>query len=319
MSEKIRIGIIGCGGIAKSHVDAYTRQGIKITSVCDVNKTAACEFADKAENAEVYTDYKELIDSKDVDAVSICTPPHVHEEPAVYALEHGVHVLLEKPQASTLEAASAITEATAKSDALLMMAFRHRYLPAVQKIQSMINDGAIGKPVFFQNIFCAPAFNMKNRWFTKKSIAGGGCILDTSSHSVDLFRYLIGEVIEQKAVMHRHFEGTDVEDAGIITVKAENGAIGSMTSSFVAGDGIAFIDITGQDGRLFYDYLTPSELRFKARGKDWEIFKVEPSNGFAEETALFIDAIRNTTQSPSPALEGLRNLEVIQSIYKKGC
>jgi predicted dehydrogenase len=267
-------------------------------------------------NVEVFDDFKALVDSGKVNAVSICTPPVAHEDAAVYALSKGVHVLLEKPQAHSVQSAKNICEAASKSDAKLMMAFRHRFLPAIQKMKSIIDEGKIGKVVFFQNIFCGPAFHMKDKWFTKKAVSGGGCILDTSSHSVDLFRYLVGEIVEQKAVMHTHFEGTDVEDAGIITVKAENGALGQMTSSFVAGDGIAFVDITGQDGRVVYDYLNSAELKYKKRGEsEWEIMEVKPSFGFGEQIGLFAKAIKDNQEVPSSAKDGLRDIEIIQANY----
>ncbi len=311
----IKVGIIGCGGIAKSHAAGYKTNGISVVAVTDVNKESAEAMAKGIEGAEVFEDFKAMIDSGKVNAISICTPPVAHEEASVYALSKGVNVLLEKPQAHSVTSAKRITEAAGKSEAALMMAFRHRFLPAIKKMKEMIDSGKIGQPVFFQNIFCGPAFHMKDKWFTNKAVSGGGCILDTSSHSVDLFRFLIGEIKEQQAVMHTHFEGTDVEDAGIITVKAQNGALGSMTSAFVAGDGMAFIDITGQDGRLVYDYTKGTELKYKKRGEDWEIIAVEASNGFAEQIAHFAKVINNEETLAITANDGLRGLEVIQANY----
>ncbi|OGV35367.1 MAG: hypothetical protein A2020_06170 [Lentisphaerae bacterium GWF2_45_14] len=311
----MRIGIIGCGGIAKSHAAGYKANNAEICAVTDLNKDAAEAMA-KETGAQVFADFKSLIDSGKIDAVSICTPPIAHEEAAVYALSKGIHVLLEKPQAHSIEAAKRINEAVAKSKAILMMAFRHRFVPANAKMKEMIDSGKIGKVVFFHNTFCGPAFHMKDKWFTKKAISGGGCMLDTSSHSVDLFRFLVGEIAEQKAVMFKHFENTDVEDAAILSVKAENGAIGAFTSTFVAGDGIAYIDIVGQDGRLYFDYLKADELKYKKRGdKDWEVIKVGTGGGFNEQISHFLKAAAGTEKLTITAYDGLRDIEVIQSNY----
>jgi len=313
--SSMRIGIIGCGGIAKAHAGAYKENNTAICAVTDVCKEAA-EAMVKETGAQVFADYKSLLDSGKVDAVSICTPPVSHEEVAVYALSKGVHVLLEKPQAHSVESAKRINEAAAKSKAILMMAFRHRFIPANAKMKEMIDAGKIGKVVFFHNTFCGPAFHMKDKWFTKKAISGGGCMLDTSSHSVDLFRFLVGEIAEQKAVMFKHFENTDVEDAAILSVKAENGAIGAFTSTFVAGDGIAYIDIVGQDGRLYFDYLKADELKYKKRGdKDWEVIKVATGWGFNEQTAHFLKAAAGTEKLAITAHDGFRDIEVIQANY----
>jgi predicted dehydrogenase len=142
-------------------------------------------------------------------------------------------------------------------------------------------------------------------------------MIDTSSHSVDLFRFLVGEIAEQQGVMHRHFASTDVEDAAILTVKGENGCLGSMISTFVAGTGMAHIDISGQAGRLLYDYMNPTELKLQRKDvPDWEILPVTPSGGFSEEIAAFADAIVGGTKAPIDAYDGRRCLEIIQSTYK---
>lgn len=318
MSEAIRVGIIGCGGIAGAHVGAYKEVGATVSALTDVSKDAMNALMEAQEiNAECFGDYRQLIDSGLVDAVSICTPPVAHEEAALYALEKGIHVLCEKPLANTPEAAKKIKSAVTQSDSVFMVAFRHRFLPAIQQMKSMIDEGKIGAPVMFQNVFGGPAFYMKDKWFCKKSVAGGGCMLDTSSHSVDLFRFMIGEVVEQHAVYHTHFEGTDVEDAAILTLKADNGALATMGSGFVLGAGMAFIDITGQEGRLIYDYCKPTELKYLKTGEnDWQLFEVEASNGFKEEITHFFNVIQGKEELAIDINDGIRCQEIIQNTYK---
>jgi predicted dehydrogenase len=302
--------------MATFHLKEYQAHNAEVIAFADVNRGAAEGIAHGIKNATCFDNYKDLINSELVNAVSICTPPRYHEEAAIFALQHNVHVLCEKPLAHSVESARLIMKAAKRSEALMMTAFRHRFLPAIQKIREIISKGTIGPIVFFQNTFCGPSFKMKDKWFSKKVLAGGGTIMDTSSHSVDLFRYLIGEVIEQKAVMHRHLEGTDVEDTSILILKAENGAIGSLTASWVAGDGIAFIDITGQNGRVIYDYSKAAEVRLKKRGeKEWETISVKSSNGFAEEIGHFLAAIRGKEPVSCTVRDGLRALEIIQINY----
>jgi len=312
-----RAGIIGCGGIAKSHVNGYLANGVKVTAVTDVNPAAAEAFGQEF-GAEVFADRDALLASGRVDLVSVCTPPVAHEEAAIAALERKLHVLLEKPQAHTLASAVRIAQAAAASRAVLMLAFRHRFLPAIQTMKQLIADGRIGAPVLFNNIFCGPAFGMKDKWFSRKEIAGGGCLLDTSSHSVDLFRYLFGEVAEQHAVCNRVFEQTDVEDAAFLVLKSTGGVLGSIGSTWTAGSGSAFIDITGQDGRVRYDYFQAGELRIIPRGGQWETISVQASNGFAEEIGHFLSAIAGTEPLACTAQDGLRAMQIISSTYAHG-
>jgi predicted dehydrogenase len=315
MSKNYKVGIIGCGGIAKSHAAGYAGNGLTVCALTDVNAEAMDKLAENIENEVTkYDDYKALIDSGTVDLVSICTPPLFHEEAAVYALQKGVHVLCEKPLASTLESAYSIKRVAAECSAVFMAAFRHRFLPAIQTMKQMIDDGAIDEPVLFQNVFCGPNFAMKDRWFCNKKIAGGGCMLDTSSHSVDLFRYLIGEVAEQKAVTHQHFENTDVEDVAILTLKAENGALATMGSGFAVGAGMAFIDITGKGGRLVYDYLKPNEIRYTKLGEaEEQIIETRASAGFEEQIAHFVSVINNEDELLVGIDDAVRCQEIIQS------
>ena len=311
-----KVGIIGCGGIAGAHVDGYKANGAEVVAVTDMNPAAAEKMA-QATGAAVYADYRALLASG-VDAVSICTPPVAHEEAAVAALAQGVHVLCEKPMAYDAASARRMAQAAAKSKALFMPAFRHRFLPANIAFRQLIADGAIGEPVLFTNMFFGPAFGMEGKWFTQKAIAGGGCIVDTSSHSVDLFRFLVGEIAEQTGAMHRHFRTTDVEDAGILTVKAENGAVGSMYSAFVAGSGVAYIDIVGTKGRALYDYFDSGTLKYKlTEDKEWNVIAVTPSGGFDEEIAHLFGAIRGEHPLSCTVHDGVRVMEVIGGLYEQ--
>lgn len=311
-----RTGIIGTGGIARAHVDGYGKNGVAITALMDSNRAAADAMAAGISGVQVFDDYKALIDSGLVDMISICTPPVAHEGPAVYALERGIHVLLEKPMANNVAAAKRILAASQQSKAKLTIGFRHRCLPAVLKLREYIQDGTIGPVVYFLNAFSGPAFGMKDKWFSKKAIAGGGTLMDTSVHSIDLFRYLVGEVVEQKAVMARHLEGIDVEDASILLLKAANGGIGSLTASWVAADGQAFIDVTGEKGRVLYDYYNAAEVRLKRLGdKEWTIIPVQPSGGFAEEIGIFLAAIRGEGELLCTGFDGLRAVEIIEANY----
>jgi len=317
MSGVLRAGIIGCGGIAHAHLDGYRENGVAVTALADVNTQAAAALAAKVKGeVKCFAGCRELVDSGLVEVVSICSPPASHEAAAVYALTRGIHVLCEKPLAHDAASAARIAAAAAAGKALLMPAFRHRFLPALVRIKQELDAGAIGTPVFFQNVFCGPAFDMKDRWFTRKAIAGGGCLFDTNSHSVDLFRMLLGEIVEQRAVTHQHFPGTDVEDAGILVVKSAEGVLGTMTSTFVAGVGQAFISIMGQKGEIAYDYFVPEVIKLRrADQPEAQVIKTVASGGFVEQIAHLLGAIRGEHPLSCTVADGRRAVEIIQSVY----
>jgi predicted dehydrogenase len=310
----LRVGIIGCGGISRSHVEGYEAAGAEIIALTDVSPEAAKKLSQELGGVATYGDCRQLIDGGKPDVISICSPPVAHEEAAVYALERGVHVLCEKPMAFDVSSAHRMRDAAKKSQALLMPAFRHRFLPAIVALKEVVSSGGIGDVVLFNNIFCGPAFDMEKMWFTKKAIAGGGSLLDTNSHSVDLFRFIIGEIVDQKAVMHRHFKTTDVEDAGILVVKAANGAVGAMESSFVAGSGLAFIHTMGTKGLATYNY-GDGQVRVQLTDGESGSQPVKESWGFVEEVGHFLGAVRGEHALAVTVEDGVRAMEVICAVY----
>ncbi|HNT35255.1 MAG TPA: Gfo/Idh/MocA family oxidoreductase [bacterium] len=310
-----RVGIIGCGGIAYAHRDGYRANGIEPIAFMDTNKAAAEALAKDVKNAKVFDTAQALIESGMVNVVSVCSPPAFHEEATVLSLRNGIHTLCEKPLAHTIESGKNIAAAAASSSALCMTAFRHRFLASMVKIRSLLDEDRIGSVVFFNNIFCGHAPGMKDKWFSKKALAGGGSMLDTSSHSADLFRFLVGEVAEQKAVTNRRMENADVEDSAVLIVKADNGAIGSMTSSWMAGTGEAYVDIMGEKGRIFYDYIKGTEVRVELLNGEPEVHNVEVTWGFKEEIEHFLGAIEGKYPLACTAHDGLRSLEIIMRCY----
>lgn len=316
MSRTIRVGIVGCGGIARAHVNGYKAAKVQFVGITDVNREAAGKLAGELNQAPVYGGYRELIDQAKPDVVSICTPPVAHEAVAVYALKRGVHVLCEKPMAFDAASARRMEVAANKAAALLMPAFRHRFIPGNLLLRKIVASGKIGDVVLFNNIFCGPALSLEHKWFTKKKIAGGGCLLDTNSHSVDLFRFMVGEVIGQEAVMHRHFQTTDVEDAGVLIVKANNGALGTMQSSFVAGVGLAFNDIIGTKGRVRFEYGNQVLFRL-TKDKDWTVNPVKVSGGWMEQIRHFLGAVKGKHPLSCTVHDGVRDMEIITAVYGK--
>ena len=310
----MKVGIVGCGGIAAAHAKAYQDNGATIVALADVSLAAAEKMAEGLQGAKAFDNYERMFEAIKLDVVSVCSPPVAHEAAVLSALGRGINVLCEKPLAHSLASAKRMAAAAATSKALLVPAFRHRYLPAVNKLRELLREGAIGKPIFFNNAFCGPAFGMETRWFTKKAVAGGGCLIDTASHSIDLFRHILGDIVESHIVMSRHFESTDVEDTAVLTLKSADSALGSLMCSFVAGQGAAYIEVTGTEGKLAYDYCVPTELNLYKKGEK-QTLAVAASNGFAEQTAAFLAAIEGKGKTLATVEDGVKAMEVIARSY----
>lgn len=225
--------------------------------------------------------------------------------------------MCEKPLAHTPASARVIEKAVKKSGRVFMPAFRHRFLPAIKKLRDILHSGDIGAPVHFTNIFCGPAFNMKDKWFSKKSIAGGGCMIDTSSHSVDLFRYIFGDITTYSCQVNRRLPGTDVEDSSVLCVRSSSGVLGVLQAGWVCGVGRAIIDIIGEKGRAVYDYTKPENIDIYLPENKTKAVSVSAGSGFNEEWAHFLEAIAGKTALSCTIKDGVENLKICSAISSK--
>ncbi|MGG3623985.1 Gfo/Idh/MocA family oxidoreductase [Bacillus gobiensis] len=195
MSPKLKIGIIGAGGIARNvHIPNYLRQGnrIEIVSVCDVNEAAAKSCAEEFGIQHTFTSYEDMFRELDIDAVSVCTPNKFHFPATTTALEAGCHVLCEKPPAMTPEEAIGMAEVAKRKGKILMYGFHYRHSAEVEALKRFIAAGELG------DIYAVRAHALRRRgipgWgvFTNKELQGGGPLIDIGVHMLDTALYLMG-------------------------------------------------------------------------------------------------------------------------------
>ena len=198
MSQKLKIAIIGAGGICKyAHAPAYLNMdNVEIVGVCDLVEERAQETADLFGAKVVTTDYKEILKIEGLDAVDICTPNYMHSVIAVEALNAGINVFCEKPDAVSVAEAEKMKAAAEASGKTLMVMRNNRYLGISSYLKQYIADGKMG------NIYAARCGWQRRRgipgkggWFTTKEQSGGGPLIDLGVHVLDLTRYLAGNQI----------------------------------------------------------------------------------------------------------------------------
>ena len=188
----LTIGFIGAGNINRMHITNAQKLGLNLGGIADVAVEAA-EAARKQYNiAKAYSDYKELLADKKLDAIVVGTPNKFHAEQAVAALKAGKHVLLEKPMAMSVAESDAIIAAMTKSGKILQMGMVNRFKPSVQTLKHVIETGRCG-PLYAGQTFWyrrrgIPGFG---GWFTTKAMSGGGGLIDIGVHMIDLAMYLL--------------------------------------------------------------------------------------------------------------------------------
>ncbi|MEB1809311.1 MAG: Gfo/Idh/MocA family oxidoreductase [Bacillaceae bacterium] len=327
--SKIRVGIIGCGSIAKHrHMPEYANnEHTEITAVCDIVEERAQEFAEKYE-ATAFTNYEELLQNADVDAVSVCTPNYLHAPVSIAALQAGKHVLCEKPMATSREDALAMIEAAKQSNKKLMIAHNQRFVPSHQKARQLIENGEAGKIYSFRTAFGhgGPegwSADGKDSWFFKKEQAFIGAMGDLGVHKTDLLRYILGEeFVEVGAFVETSAkQNTDVDDTAVCVLKTESGIIGTLAASwsYVSKEDNSTI-IYGENAilRLEDDPVHSLVVQYK----NGEVVKYElggiqtnESGGQTNTQVIdqFITAIIDDQQPLVTGEEGLKSLQVVLS------
>lgn len=318
--SKIRVAVIGAGGIGGTHLKAYAAcpDLCEIVAVADIHLPAAEErvahFGGRA-----FADYGEMLDAVRPDAISICTPPNLHLPIVQAAAARNISVLCEKPPARTLAETEAMVEAMAASRGILQFAFCHRFHRPVVQAQDLIASGKLGKVVQIYNRFGFRFARAGQSWFTEREIAGGGILIDTLVHSVDIFRSLAGEVAQVAASVSTTLPGIDVEDSASLLVTSGSGVIGVLTCSWVTPVSEAEFRIYGSDGQAVIDYAQPDGLRYKLAGDEtWTQLPFDTPDRFTLQAEHFLCCVKDGVAPRITGADGVAVMKVIDAAYGGG-
>ncbi|MFY0758771.1 Gfo/Idh/MocA family oxidoreductase [Metabacillus dongyingensis] len=253
MQKKIRIGIIGCGGIANGkHLPSLSKlDQVEVVAFCDIIKERASEAALKfgSEDAEVYEDYQELLKDLSIDCIHVCTPNNSHAEISIAAMEADKHVMCEKPMAKTSEEARLMVEAAKRTGKKLTIGYNNRFRKDSQYLKRICEKGDLGE------IYFAKAHAIRRRavptWgvFLDEEKQGGGPLIDIGTHALDLTLWMMNNY-KPKVVLgstyHKLGQRKDaanawgpwdpekftVEDSAFGFITMENGATITLESSW---------------------------------------------------------------------------------------
>ena len=312
-----QVGVIGMGSIGHTHINAWQANGI--TPVAFADAVPAALQATVAVNGGVaFDDGTKLIQSGTVDVVSICTPPLFHKDLAIAAAEAGVAVLCEKPLARTLADAEAIAEAVGRTGTLFTVGFCHRFQPEIEKLKAMIDGGELGDVITFRNRFAGLMANAHETWFSNPAIAGGGALADTSVHSIDLFRYLIGEPVSVHAFLStretEHGPKLQVDDTAVLTLKTSEGVLGVIEASWRTPPGEWTVTVYGTRGTAIVDYKATT-LRKQDVDGTWQHVPVESGSRFDREFAHFLACWRGEDTPRVTVEDGVAANRILEAAY----
>lgn len=252
--KRIRTAIIGCGKIGHTHALALsTLPESELVAVCDNQLDRAQAFAAQYGGALAFDSVAEMLRVANVEAVTICTPHPLHEEPCVLASQAGAHSLIEKPMASSLEACDRMLEAAAKHGTKLGIVSQRRLFEPVQRMKAAIDAGKIGTPIlgtFSMFSWRDQAYYQSDPWRGKWATEGGGVLVNQSPHQLDMLQWLMGEIDEISGywanLTHPYVE---VEDTAVAMIRFKSGGLGNVITSLSQKPGIyTKVHIHGSNG-----------------------------------------------------------------------
>lgn len=358
MAEKIRIAMLGCGGMSGAHMRGFKilwENEIKtfdIVATCDLVEERAATRAKEAAEFQgtvpnVYTDVMEMLEKEpDIDAVTICSLHRAHHTLAVPCLDAGKHVIIEKPLAITVRTGRLILDAALRNNKTLAVAENYRRSGSHRAVRWAIRRGMIGKPRIF---FWQDVGESLGRWGWRdfKADAGGGWILDGGVHFTDLFRYHLGTEAQEvfamsKAYMPYRYENAEamegrvdvtVEDTTFAIIKFEGDVIVQWTTCRAApGKGFGGQVIHGSEGSIDLggnlttrkQTMNGEELRklFMDSIDDYEKEKLFPS-GITDTIAIelkdFADAVLYGNKPEVDGIEGFKDQVICMAVFESSC
>lgn len=334
----MKYALIGCGRIAVNHVKAAANNNLDFIAACDVELENIDILFDKTnytdrDKVARYSDYKTMIsEHPELNLIAIATPSGVHAEIALYCIDHGINLIIEKPMAMNMKDAEEIIRKAKEKSVKVSACHQNRFNVAVQKTKKAMDEGRFGK---LSHGSIHVRWNRDEGYYKQAAWRGtwaddGGCLMNQCIHGIDLLRWLLGnEVIsvygQTRQQEHPYLEA---EDVGMAVVAFKNGAIATIEgttnvypknleeSLYLFGKtGTVKIGGTSTNNIDVWDFADETEADKENKGLKEETSNVY-GNGHTSLYADVIDAIQNNREPYVDAVAGRNALEMILAIYK---
>lgn len=333
----MKYALIGCGRIATNHMKAAMNNNLEISAVCDIicdkmDELLAKHGLENEKSIRKYDDYKKMIEDIKPELVSIATESGNHAEIALYCIDNGINVIIEKPMAMSMSDADEIIRRSEEKGVKVSACHQNRFNIAIQELRKAIEAGRFGK---LSHGSIHVRWNRNENYYKQAPWRGtwaqdGGALMNQCIHGIDLLRWMMGDEIDEiyGATRQQFHDYLEAEDVGMAVIKFKNGAIGTIEGTtnvypenleetlYIFGEkGTVKIGGTSTNNIDVWNFADESEDDSKNKG-----LKEQTSNVYGNgHTSLFadvIDVIENDRKPYVDAVAGRNALEVVLSIYK---
>ncbi len=340
--EKIKVAVVGVGGISNAHIGAYINNpNVELYAFCDINPDQLKLMGERYGITRLYANEEQMLaELPEIDAVSVCTWNNGHADCSIKALKAGKHVLCEKPMAMNAVEAQAMLDEAKKSGKNLSVGFVRRFGKDAEVLKDLIDKDALGEVYYAKATYLRRNGN-PGGWFANKALSGGGPLIDLGVHVIDLIRYLCGNpkpvsvfgatfnklkenekaVKEYSSVGANKEQICDVEDFATAMIRFDNGLVLQVETAFILhreSKSETTIQLFGTKGGVS---LTPDLKIFT----EWQGYlsdvtldtacKFDFTGAFQGEINEFVDVAMGKAVTRAPATDGLTLMKILDAIY----
>ncbi len=324
MKENTKIAVIGLGGVAQLvHLPILSKiNSVDIVAVSELSKTRLNTVAEKFNIKERFTDYTEMLEKIDFDAAIISTPTNTHKEIAVECLKNKKHVLIEKPIALNYKEAKEIDDAAKKNNCNAMVGMNFRFRPDSMLLKSLINSGELGE-LFYIKCGWARKQSSEQKWFQKRSLAGGGVLFDLGIVLLDTALWLLDYPKIKNASAQNYFhDQQSIEDTSVGFIRFNNSSVLNYEVSWSVHDETDSFRLaaygTGGTGHLnplkAYKKVASSRVDYTlgSGAQTKNLYK----KSYENELKHFIGAIKGSNPLISSSEEALSRMKLVENLYQ---
>lgn len=333
----MKYGLIGCGRISTNHIKAAMENHYEIMAVCDLDTNQARKLLEKHnlhkdKQIRQYSDYQQMILNTPLDVVSIATESGKHAEIALCCIEHGIHVIIEKPMALSIADANQLIQAAEEHHVMITVCHQNRFNQAVQELRKALDQGRFGT---LSHASVNIRWNRNQDYYAQAPWRGtwnqdGGVLMNQCIHGIDLLRWMLGDEIAEvygtiRQQCHPYLEA---EDVGMAVIRFHNGAIATIegTSNVYPQNLEETLYIFGENGTVklggkstnnidIWNFSDEGEQDFKNKELKEATTNVY-GNGHSSLFADMCDAIQHNRTPYIDGYAGKRALELVLAIYK---
>lgn len=334
---KLKLGLAGLGKMGLLHLNLLKfMDGVVLEAASDKNQRNL-KKAERLGVRRLFTDYKDMYEKVELDAVIIALPHFMHEEAVILAAEKGFNIFIEKPLGRTVKECKRMLKVVEKNSVKLCVDHNYRFFGNVEKLKKAYDNGCIGEVALFTSAnatggpFSIPLFS--EDWWIKPELSGGGVLIALGPHLIDIFEWFFGDTVVLNAVLNSKFD-IDCEDTASLTLKSKKtGTIGTINVGWFERVALSkfdfYVRLHGTGGSISTDDFGPRNLFFNAAKEGMKNVvrrilgrKISPMivqyfpYSYYIILMRFLESIIKDERPPVNGRDGLKTIEIVENAYK---